>query len=240
MLVATNATYAPNEFVRPNGRVIVGMDPELARALASVLGLRAEIVNVRYDTIIWGWPPASTTSACRRSRTRRRERVVDFVTYFSTGTSFFVKANSGPPVNSLADLCGRTVAVVRGTTEAADAEAQTAACRRARKPDVKVAEFGDHNGAYIALESSDDAVGMADSPVARYLVERSNGQLALSGKPYNEAPYGIALPKGSGMAKPILAALKKLMADGTYRTILTRWGNQKGAIASPKINGAIG
>ena len=79
---------------------------------------------------------------------------------------------------------------------------------------------------------------MADSPVARYLVKRSAGQLELSGKPYNEAPYGIALQKGSRMAKPVLAALKKLMAAGTYRTILTRWGNQKGAITNPQLNGA--
>jgi polar amino acid transport system substrate-binding protein len=41
------------------------------------------------------------------------------------------------------------------------------------------------------------------------------------------------------MAKPILAALKLLMSNGTYKTILTKWGIQAGAITNPKINGAI-
>ncbi len=41
---------------------------------------------------------------------------------------------------------------------------------------------------------------MADSPVAAYIVKQSNGQFKLVGKPYGTAPYGIAIPKGNGMA----------------------------------------
>ena len=36
----------------------------------------------------------------------------------------------------------------------------------------------------------------------------------------------------------VLAALKALIADGTYNQILTKWGIQDGAIADPVINGA--
>jgi polar amino acid transport system substrate-binding protein len=80
---------------------------------------------------------------------------------------------------------------------------------------------------------------MADSPVADYLVKKSNGQLKVVGKVYGTAPYGIAIPKNNGMAKPILAALKELMSDGTYKAILTKWGIHHFAISNPKINGAV-
>jgi polar amino acid transport system substrate-binding protein len=40
------------------------------------------------------------------------------------------------------------------------------------------------------------------------------------------------------MAKPVLAAVKELMADGTYLSILDKWGIASGAIHDPKINGA--
>jgi polar amino acid transport system substrate-binding protein len=80
---------------------------------------------------------------------------------------------------------------------------------------------------------------MADSPVAAYIVKQSNGQFKLTGTPYNTAPYGMAIPKGNGMAKPILDALKELMSNGTYKAILTKWGVQEGAITNPVINGAI-
>ena len=80
---------------------------------------------------------------------------------------------------------------------------------------------------------------MADSPVADYQVQRSNGQFKVVGKPYGTAPYGIAIPKDNGMAKPVLAGLEALMADGRYQAILKKWGVQQGAISTPKINGAI-
>ena len=94
--------------------------------------------------------------------------------------------------------------------------------------------FPDQNGANLALSSGRADVGMADSPVAAYQVKKSNGQFKLTGQ-----PYGIAIPKGDGMAKPVLGAMKALMANGTYKTILRRWGISEGAIAHPKINGAI-
>jgi polar amino acid transport system substrate-binding protein len=240
LLVATAATYAPNEFTRPNGHAVLGMDPDLIRALATVMGLRTKIINVRFDTILSGVASGRYDLGMSSiTVTRPRAKRVDFATYFSAGTSFYVKANAGPDIKSLADLCGRTAAVVAGTTQATDAEAQTAACRKAGKPDVKVAIFPDHLSAYIALESSSQAVGMADSPVAAYIVKNSRGQLKLTGT-YGRAPYGIALPKANGMAKPVLDALKKLIADGTYRAILTKWGIQNGAIANPRIAPAAG
>jgi polar amino acid transport system substrate-binding protein len=41
------------------------------------------------------------------------------------------------------------------------------------------------------------------------------------------------------MAQPVLAAMKTLIANGTYMQILDRWGIQAGAIKTPVINGAI-
>jgi polar amino acid transport system substrate-binding protein len=79
---------------------------------------------------------------------------------------------------------------------------------------------------------------MADSPPAAYQVKLSKGVFKLSGPPYGVAPYGIAIPKNNGMAKPILDAQKQLMANGTYMKILENWGVQGGAISTPAINGA--
>jgi polar amino acid transport system substrate-binding protein len=69
-------------------------------------------------------------------------------------------------------------------------------------------------------------------------VKKTNGQFKLTGQTYGTAPYGIAVPKGSGMAKPLLAALKVLIKGGQYQAILKKWGIQAGAITNPTINGA--
>jgi polar amino acid transport system substrate-binding protein len=60
----------------------------------------------------------------------------------------------------------------------------------------------------------------------------------VSGTAFAVSPYGIALPKGNGMAPAMLAAVKQIIADGTYTKILTKWGVQDGAVTNPVINGA--
>ena len=237
--VAADASYAPNEFVAKDGKTVVGMDADLAKAIATVLGVKATIVNAGFDSIIPGLSAGKYNLGMSSfTDTKEREKTVDFVTYFSAGTSFYIKASGGPTINGLADLCGKKVAVEKGTTQADDAAAQSKKCTTAGKPAVTVLVFPDQNGANLALSSGRAEVVMADSPVAAYAVKQSNGQFKLSGTTYGTAPYGIAIPKNSGLAKPVLAAVTKLIADGQYKKILTTWGVQDGAITTPVINGA--
>jgi polar amino acid transport system substrate-binding protein len=239
LTVAADATYAPNEFIGSNGKTVEGMDPDLGKALGAVMGLKVKFVNATFDAIIPGLAAAKYDLGMSSfTDTKERQKTVDFVTYFQAGTSFYVKTG-GPTINSLADLCGHSVGVERGTTQASDATAQSGKCKSAGKSGVTVSVYPDQNAANLAISSGRRQVGMADSPVAAYIVKQSNGQFKLTGKPYNTAPYGIAIPKGNGMAKPILGALKVLMSDGTYKAILTKWGIADGAITNPKINGAI-
>jgi polar amino acid transport system substrate-binding protein len=240
LTVAADATYAPNEFIGADGKTVEGMSPDLGHALGRVMGLKFDFVNASFDSIIPGLSSGKYDIGFSSfTDTKEREKVVDFVTYFSAGTSFYVNASGGPTINSLADLCGHSVGVERGTIQADDATAQSKKCTAEGKPGVTVKVYPDQNAANLAISSGRQEVGMADSPVAAYIVKQSNGQFKLTGTAYNTAPYGMAIPKGNGMAKPILDALKELMSNGTYKAILTKWGVQEGAITNPVINGAI-
>jgi polar amino acid transport system substrate-binding protein len=122
--------------------------------------------------------------------------------------------------------------------EQTDAQTQSAKCVKAGRKAVTVLVFPDQNGANLALASGRAQVGFADSPVALYQVKKTGGQFKLVGQTFSTAPYGLAFPKGSGLVKPTLAALKVLMGDGRYAAILAKWGIQAGAINNPQINGA--
>jgi polar amino acid transport system substrate-binding protein len=236
LIVASDASYAPIEFIGNDGKTVEGMDPDLAKALASEMGLKADVRNATFDAIIPGLASGKYDLGMSAfTDTKEREQTVDFVTYFSAGTSFYVKAQGGATVNGLADLCGKTVAVEKGTTQQTDAEAQSKKCGGKA---VKVLTFPDQNGANLALSSGRAQVGMADSPVADYLVKQSGGQFKLTGQVYGTAPYGIALPKKSGLAEPVKAALEDLMKNGKYLSILKRWSIESGATRNPTINGA--
>ena len=239
--VAADATYAPNEFVGSNGKTIEGMDADMAKALASVMGLKSDVKNETFDSIIPGLSAKRYDLGMSSfTDTKAREKVVNFVTYFSAGTSFYTKAQGGPTVNSLADLCGLKVAVEKGTTQQADATAQSTKCTAAGKKPVSVSVFPDQNGANLALSSGRAQVGMADSPVADYQVKQSNGQFKLTGEPYGTAPYGIAIPKDSGLTPAVKLAMESVMRNGAYAKILNTWGVESGAIKTPVINGATG
>ncbi len=237
--VAADATYAPDEFIAADGKTVVGMDADLAAALGQVMGLKLQVVNVTFANIIPGLSTGKYDLGLSSfTDNKDREKVVDFVTYFTAGTSFFVKKAGGPNIQSLNDLCGHHVSVESGTTEQTDAATQSTTCTAAGKAAVDVQVFPDQNSANLALSSGRADVSMADSPVAEYQVKQSNGQFTLSGASYGNAPYGMAIPKGNGMAAAFLAALKDLMANGTYTSILNKWGTQSGAITNPQINGA--
>jgi polar amino acid transport system substrate-binding protein len=204
--------------------------------------LKIKIVNATFDSIIPGLAAAKyDVGASSFTDTKEREKTVDFVDYLTAGESFFTKASGGTAINTIADLCGHTVAVERGTTEQADATTQSKKCKAAGKPAVTVLPFADQNGANLALVSGRAQLGFADSPPAEYQVKKSNGQFKLVGQSYANAPYGLAVPKNSGLAKPLQAALLALEKNGQYKAILTQWGVQAGAIPASqmKINGAI-
>jgi polar amino acid transport system substrate-binding protein len=241
LTVAADATYAPNEFVGPDGHTVVGMDVDLANALGRQLGMKVKVQNATFDSIIPGLAAGKYDIGISSfTDTKAREQTVDFVTYFKAGTSFYARSAGAPNVNGLPDLCGHAVSVEKGTTQQTAAAAQDGTCRKAGKPGVSVLVFPDQNGANLAISSGRAQVGMADSPVAAYQVKQSEGQFELTGDPYGTAPYGIAMAKDNGLAAPVLAAIKALIADGSYTKILDKWGIASGAITDPTINGAIG
>ncbi len=239
LTVATEAQYAPNEFIAPDGHTIIGMDADLVNALAETMGLKAKLVNSNFETIIPGLAAGRyDLGASSFTDKKEREKTVDFVDYYTAGISFYAKSTANPGVNTVADLCGKTVAAEKGTVEAEESQEQSKKCTKEGKKSVTVLIYPGQDAVNLAISSGRAEVGMADSPVVDYQVKKAAGAFKVTGKSYGFAPYGFAIPKTSGLTKPLAGALKELIANGTYSKILAKWGLQSGAITEPKINGA--
>jgi polar amino acid transport system substrate-binding protein len=237
--VAADASYAPNEFIGSDGHTVVGMDADLMKAIGAVMGLKVTVTNVPFASILAGLQAGKyDVGASSFTDEKSREKIADFVDYYSAGESFYTKTQGGVTISGLAGLCGHSVAVEAGTTELDDANKAKATCKKAGKPAVTVLVFQDQNGANLAVSSGRAQLGFADSPVAAYQVKKTGGQFKLVGPSFANAPYGLAMPKGNGLDKSVLAALAVLMKNGTYTSILKKWGIQSGAITTPAINGA--
>ncbi len=240
LTVATDPSYAPNEFFDTDNKTIIGMDIDLAKAIGQTLGLKVNVVKADFAGIIPGLASGKfDLSFSSFTDSKAREKSVDMVTYFTAGTTLLVK--KGNPDKLTPDtLCGKKIAVEKGTVqEDPDLPTKSKACTTAGKSAITILSYPAESGANLALSSGRADGILADTPVAEYAAKQSNGQFEVTGASYANAPYGIAVPKTTGMAQPVLAAVKKLMADGTYTTILKKWGIEAGAITDPKINGAI-
>jgi polar amino acid transport system substrate-binding protein len=242
LTVAADASYAPDEYFAPDGHTVIGMDADLSKAIAGLMGLKANVVNVTFDSIIPGLAAGKyDMGASSFSDNKTREKTVDFVDYASVGESFYTKASGGTTISSIADICGKTVSVEKGTTEESDAGTQSAKCKKAGKPAVTVLSYTDQNGANLAVASGRAQLGFADTPVAAYQVKKTNGQFKLTGAAYATGPYGLAIPKNSGLAPAVQAAVKELVQNGTYAAIFKKWGLPASIVipaSAVKINGA--
>jgi polar amino acid transport system substrate-binding protein len=241
IVVGSDASYAPNEFVDKDGTTIIGMDVDLGKAVGQKLGLEVEFQNSAFDGILPGIAAKKYELGMSSfTDNAEREKVVDMVTYFSAGTKMAtVKGN--PDGLNLDDLCGKTIAVQRGTVQVDDLTARSDKCTAAGKPAINQQPFQAQTDVTLALTGKRAQGMLADSPVVDYAVSQTNGQLEVVGEAYDTAPYGIAVPKNSGdYAKAVQGAVQALMTDGTYKTIVDKWSVSSGAITESKINGAAG
>ncbi|HEY2654756.1 MAG TPA: ABC transporter substrate-binding protein [Solirubrobacteraceae bacterium] len=239
--VASDASYAPDEFIASNGKTVIGMDADLSTALGATMGLKVNIVNVTFDGIIPGMAAGRyQIGASSFTDTKAREKTVNFVDYANVGESFYTKAHGGTQIKSIANICGLTVSVETGTTEETDAHTQSKACTKAGKNAVNVLSFPNQNAANQAVASGRAQLGFADTPVAAYQVKKTGGMFKLVGTAYAPAPYGVAVEKSSGLTTAVKAALVYLIHNGTYQKIFAKWGVQSIEIPASKvkINGA--
>ena len=244
LTVATDSTYAPDEFKDAAGNV-VGMDVDLGNAILAKLGLKADWQSADFSSIIGGITSKKyDLSLSSFTDTKEREQQIDMVQYFTAGEAIAVLAGNPDKIGgTAADLCGIKVAVQNNTTESDEIKNTiNPACLKAGKKTIPGGgdKFDAQTDATTALISKRDQALMADSPVIDYAVKQSNGALQKIGDNYNNAPYGIVVPKGSPLAGAIQGAIKDLIKDGTYTQILTKWGVASGALTADQIvlNGA--
>ena len=239
--VATDATYAPDEYM--NGSKMVGFDIDLINAIAKTLGIKVNENNVTFDNIIAGIKSGKyVIGNSSFTDTKAREKKVNFVDYFQAGEGVYAKSSSKVAFTGFKSFCGYKVAVETGTVEQTDAQTAAKSCPASKK--LTVLTFSTQTEANVAVSSGHATFGFADSQIAGYIAATSHGAFKLVGNAVNVAPYGIATPKtaaGLQLANAIQAAIKVLVGNGTYTAILKGYGVQAGALPLSKIalNGAL-
>jgi polar amino acid transport system substrate-binding protein len=239
--VGSDTTYAPNEFLAEDGKTIIGFDVDLFTLVAQKLGLEAEFETAPFDSIIAG-VGSGRYEAGVSSFTINSERLqqANMISYYSAGTQWSTKKGNPDDVDP-DNACGLQIAVQKATVQVEDITARSEACEAAGKEPITIDQYEGQDEATAAVVSGKDVAGLADSPIMAYAVSQTNGQLELLGDIYDAAPYGYVVAKDqTEFAQAIADAVKSLIDDGSYQTVLEKWGVEDGAIDDPTVNPTVG
>lgn len=216
-----------------------GIDPSLAEAIAKDLGLKVEVVNLGWDSLIPSLQ-ANRVDIIMSGMldTPKRQQAVDFVDYVKAGSGMLVLTSSEASISALADACGITTGALKGSAEQVSAEAQSKECAASGKPPIDLQLFPDVSSIIAALDSGRIALVLNDPGVLGYLVKQNPDKYKTVGDIFNAGLVGIAVPKGSTLGPSVQEVLGKFMQDGTYQKMLSEYGfDEQTMLETATLNG---
>jgi len=240
LVIGTDASYAPSEFLAADGKTVQGFDVDLFNAVAKKLGLKTEWQPAKFDAIITGVEGKKYDMGVSSFTVNAdRMKQVNMVSYFNAGTQW--AAAPGNPKNvDPQKPCGLTVAVQKGTVQQEEELPPKEKACKAQGKAIKVLVYEGQDQATAAVGTGKADAMLADSPVVAYAVKQSGGKIEAAGDIYDAAPYGYVIPKDqTDLANAIVAALKSLDADGDYKKVLQTWGVDAGAISDFAVNPSV-
>lgn len=237
--IGTEALYPPFESLADDNKTIVGLDPDLAKALGEVLGVKVEFTNTAFDGLLTALDGGRFDLVVAAvTDTKEREAEYDFVDYFMTGQSIVVKKGNPEDIEGVEDLCGRPVAVLRASTQEKLLEG------------FNTEECKDDPIDVTALQTDKDALlqvqnGRADASFTQDAVGVYNAQTIGGGNQFEIANSEALLPTPVGMVftkedtelrDAFRGALDVLIDNGTYAEILEKHDMSQGALEESAIN----
>jgi polar amino acid transport system substrate-binding protein len=238
--VASELDYPPVEYYATDGTTPIGAEIELGQAIAKKLGVTFEFTNLNFDPTI----PAITAGRFDTSMTYigdkpAREVQVDFVDEFRSGYSMMVQKGNPGNISTLEDLCGKGVSTQVGAANTAIVQDQDKKCKAEGKAGINMVTTQSAADAILALKSGRVAAHLEDAPVAAYIVATSGGgnDFVIVGQQVTIRNHGMIFKKdNTKLRDAIQAALKAVIADGTYDTILAKYHVESIALKTAPIN----
>jgi polar amino acid transport system substrate-binding protein len=219
IVIATDATWPPMEFVDENTKEIVGFDIDLMKEIAKEGGFTYEFKDTAWDGIFAGLA-ADKYDAVMSSVTITddRKKSMDFSKPYVNAGQVLVVSKKTSGVTSLADMKGMTAGAQIGTTGAFEID---------KVAGVKAKTYDEIGLAFEDLINGRIDGVVADSPTAASFAlqnETYKGKLKIVGEPFTDEYYGIAVNKGN---TDVLALINKgldgVLGTSAYKKLENKW-----------------
>ena len=234
-------THPPYRTIEEGGE-ITGIDPDLQAALSEQLGVPFEIITASgLDAMLTGMLSGRFDAFNGPVRTTpEREAEFDAVVWMTTRTSYVYLAERADELSDPEALCGARVAGVTGSVTESQLARYNEWCAEEGLDPAEFIGLEDSNATFLAVNSDRaDYAGttqsaaidlQASDPDTYEFIIQSDEQGA------GVDQLAMFMPKGNGLAEPMLAAFEAIFENGEYERIMTEWGIEDAAVDAPTLN----
>jgi polar amino acid transport system substrate-binding protein len=219
IVVATDATWPPMEYVDAKSKEIVGFDVDLMAEIAKEGGFTYEFKNTAWDGIFAGLASGKYDAVMSSvTITEERKKQMDFSNPYINAGQILVVQKSEKGVEVLADFKGKIVGAQIGTTGSFEVE---------KVDGVELKTYDEIGLAFEDLVNGRISAVVADTPVAANFAlqnESYKGELKIVGDSFTEEYYGIAVQKGNtGVLEAINKGIDAVMGSAAYSKVEKQW-----------------
>ena len=214
LTMGTNAAFPPYEMVDENNQII-GIDAEIAAAVAEKLGMKLEIKDMAFDSLITAVSTGNVDVVLAgMTVTPERMEAVNFSDSYATGIQVVIVPEESI-IASIDDLAGKKIGVQSGTTGdiyCADEFGEDA-----------VARYDNGALAVAALKNGQVDCVVIDNEPAKNFVAANEGLKILETE-YAVEDYAAAIAKeNTELLEKFNAALAELKAEGKIDEIVGKY-----------------
>ena len=215
LIMATNASFPPYEFIADDGSTVTGIDAEIAQLIADELGLELVIEDMEFASILSAVQTGKADiGLAGMTVTEDRLKNVNFTSTYAQGVQVVIVPENSS-IKSIDDLAGKKIGVQESTTGHIYCEDDFGA-------DNVIAFSNGATAVQALLKGSVDCVVIDNNPAKEYV--KANKGLVILSTPYTEEDYAGAISKdNTELLNAINEILDKKIADGTVQAILDKY-----------------
>ena len=215
LVMGTNASFPPYEYYDEDGETIIGIDAEIAKAVADKLGMKLTIKDMEFDSLLTAVQSGAVDIVfAGLTVTDERKESVDFSMTYATGIQVIIVAEDSE-IATVDDLSGKTIGVQTGTTGDIYCTGDYG--------QENVKQYANGALAVAALKNGQVDCVVIDNEPAKAFVDANTG-LKILDTEYVTEDYAAAISKDNAeLTEKVNKAMEELKADGTIDAIIAKY-----------------
>ena len=225
LIMATNAEFPPYEYY--DGNEVIGIDAEIAKAIADKLGMELQIDDMDFDSIISAVQSGKADMGLAgMTVTDERKENVNFTSSYATGIQVVI-VKEGSEITTVDDLYAEGKEYAIGVQTATTGDLYITWDIDDYSLGHTVERYSKGADAVLALANGQIDCVIIDNEPAKAFVANHEG-LTILDTEYAVEEYAIAIAKDNEeLLEKVNGALEELIADGTVQQIIDKYISAK-------------